>query len=327
MSHLHTVRYCLRMAAIFVALLLPLRGKAQTQITSDSLLNTGNAATDTATLNGTSSNPFVLKTSNASLHLWQILANPWGVSSLTSGSTSISYTGSGSVVTTVNYIGVNSSGVSGYPFIIYGSDPYGTTPINTQGPTFPAKISSMSSLIADVKYTLLLTSAPGNLDVGFDQWVVPTSSFTGGPSGALEVFIAPYFDFGGACSGGGASFVTNFSVNVTLNGTTSSQTWEEYAWGTGPGNEIIFCPSGTQISSGEVRFNMLDFINQAISTSGSGTGGKIDSSWYVAGIEYGTEWGNSTSPDYTLTSTKIDIEQTMSGSKPSPPTNLTAVVK
>jgi hypothetical protein len=325
MPHLRTVRYCLRMAAVFVPLLLPLRGGAQPLITSDALLNTGNATTDTGTTNGTSTNPFVPKTSDTSIHLWQLLANPWGVSNLSSGSTTISYSGTGSVVTTVNYTGVSSSGVSGYPFVLYGGDPYNSPPINSQGPTFPAQISSMSSLIADVSYTLSLTNAPGNLDVGYDEWIIPSATYHGGIPGALEVFIAPYFNFGGACSGGGANFVGNFDVNVTLNGSTSLQTWKEYAWGSGPGNEIIFCPGGSQISSGEVRFNLLDFINQAISTNGHGSGGTVTSSWYVAGIEYGTEWGNSTSPNYTLTSTKIDIEQT-TGSKPAPPTNLTSIV-
>jgi hypothetical protein len=54
MPHRHTVRYCLKVAAIFVALLLPLRGRAQTLITSDSLLNSGSPVTITYNAPGTS---------------------------------------------------------------------------------------------------------------------------------------------------------------------------------------------------------------------------------------------------------------------------------
>jgi hypothetical protein len=155
--------------------------------------------------------------------------------------------------------------------------------------------------------------------VGYDEWLVPTSGFTGGSAGAFEVFIMTWEHFGGTCTGGGASFVTSFVEPTTVNGTLTSVTWKEYAWGTGPGNEIIFCPSSPVnggYSSGEVSFNAIDFFKKAIADSG---GGVVTNNWWIPGVEYGSEWGvgsgGSGPVNYTLTTTKLAI----STSAPSAP--------
>ena len=82
--------------------------------------------------------------------------------------------------------------------------------------------------------------------------------------------------------------------------------WNEYVNGSGGvGSEVVFDPKTTQISSGEVKFNILDFLNEAIATSG----GTVDSSRYLAGMDWGTEFGDATSTAFTLTDTKIEYEE------------------
>jgi len=96
----------------------------------------------------------------------------------------MSYSGTGSITTTVNFTGLNSTAVNGYPFIFYGGDQWGDQ-IGDQPPHFPAQLSAMSSLIVDVDYSLSLTRTPGDFDIADDEWIIPTENYTGGSGGAL----------------------------------------------------------------------------------------------------------------------------------------------
>ncbi len=300
---------------LFLLLILKSTGQATTSINSDSSLTLGASVTGSG-----AATPLVTEKSNSSITLWQLLPNPWGVSSGT-GNTTISYTGAGALTISVNYSGLNNSGVNGYPSIWYGGDEYGSSPINTQGLTFPSQLSSMSSLIFDVNYSLAITTKPGNQDIGYDEWLIPSPTYSGGQGGALEVVIAPYYVF----SGGGCRDTT-FTATITLNGSPNTSTWHECSWGTGPGNEIIFYPS-TPISSGDVRLDAITFFSKAIADYG---GGAINSNWYVAGVFFGSEYGGTSNVNYTLTTTKVDIEQTIGSAGTAPvitsPTTATTTV-
>lgn len=270
---------------------------AQAYTTTDTNLTLGTSQTSSRTYAGSQTFPFVTPPGSPGTHLWQLDANPWGVSSGT-GSASVVYSGNGTLIMTVDYAGINNNPVNGYPFIFYGGDPYGDH-IAGQPPIFPAKISAMSSLVFDIAYSLSLTTTPTNLDIGFDEWIIPTNPYTGGEgNNTLEVFIAPYLVFGeGIC----CSFVKTIDFTTTLNGTTNSFAWDEYM----DGQEVVFLPHSAQVSAGEIAFNMLPFVLEAIKTSGIG-----NPHWFVAGMDFGTEFGGSANVNYSVTNTKLGITQT-----------------
>ena len=271
-----------------------------TLITSDSLLNTGTPASVTYAAPGSNSGiAIVTPKSGGSNQLWEFYPDPFSIGS-GSGTINMAYSGNGSITSTVNLTGLNNQGVNAYPFIFYGGDPYGDQ-IGGQPPQFPAQLDTMSSLIADVNYSLSGTFG-GDIDVLFDEWLIPTANYTGGISGALEVEILPYYSFVDSSTAG----LPTFTAAVTVNGTTTNMEFYEYVSGLGAGNDVVFSPvSNHGIISGEVRFNMLDFLNEATTATG------LSSSWFLAGIELGTEFGDGPTENFTFTVTKLDIEQTL----------------
>jgi len=323
MSRLHIARHGVLLVAIFVIPLLPVAAEAQTLITTDSLLNTGSPLKITYDAPGSGGPVGTVNSSkNASQTLWLIYPNPWGVSS-GNGTIEMNYTGAGALVTSVSLSGLPGGPVDAYPFLLYGCDPYSDC-YNGQPPQFPKQLSSMSSLVVDFKYALTGTIAGAglNLDVLFDEWVCNSNHPTNTPQ-CLEVEILPYYNFpsDGPSSGGGASFVKTINEPVTLNGAASTFSFDEYIWG----QTVLFVPSNGALglSSGEIRFNMLDLLTSAVAAYGNN-----NFSW-LAGLELGTEFGGNSTQTYTLTLNKLDLEQTLGAgtSAPAPPTNLNAVVK
>ena len=317
MPHPHNVRYCLKMAAIFVALLLPLTGRGQTLITSDSLLNTGSPLSQTYTAPGTSGpNGPINLSSDSSVNLWLMYPDPFGINS-GSGTIVQNYTGSGSVTESISLSGLPGSGVDAFPFILYGCDPFSDC-YNGQPPQFPKQLSAMSSLVVDFNYGLSGTITGRDVDLLFDEWVCNSNHPTDS-SQCLEIEVLPYYSF---VDFGGGSFIKTINESATLNGSTSTFSFDEYKGGT----NILFYPHTMPgLSSGHLRFDLLDFLKEGVTTWG-------DSSYqYISGIELGTEFGASSSQSYTLTLTRLDIEQTSAGSPPAPPpappTNLTGIVK
>jgi hypothetical protein len=322
MPHLHTVRYRLEMAAIFVALLLPLRGRAQTLITSDSLLNTGTPVTVTYNAPGTSGpTGTVHPTSDGSKSLWLMYPNPWGVSS-GSGTIDMNYSGSGSITTTISLSGIPTGAVVGYPFILYGCDPYygsDHTCYQDQPPQFPKQLSAMSSLVVDVSYALTGTiSGSVGVDLLFDQWICKTNQPLD-TADCLELIIVPYDSIDTA---GWTKIGTN-NVAATINGTPGTLEFDDYYWGTG--NLLIAPHSLPGASSQTIRFDLLTIMNKGVSDYGAHFN-DYSFSWLM-GIELGSEFGGNSSQSYTLTINKLDLEQTLAGGAPAAPTNLTAVVK
>lgn len=65
---------------------------------------------------------------------------------------------------------------------------------------------------------------------------------------------------------------------------------------------VLFAPSTTQLPSANLQLNLLDFLRQGDMLAG------VPGS-YVAGFNYGTEYGNSSTESYTLTTTKLGLSQ------------------
>jgi len=284
-----------------------------TLTTSDSTLNTGTSTSTSYSAPGSDGlNGVVDLATNSSVNLWLMYDDPWGVLS-GSGSIKQTYNGSGSITTTVNLSGLPGGGVDGSPFILYGCDPFSDC-YNGQPPQFPKKLSDMSSLVVDLSFSFAGT-VTGNRDIDllYDEWVCNSSHPTDS-SQCLEVEILPYYSF---VDFGGGTFVKTIAEPVTLNGQSTTFSFDEYVGGT---NVLFYPHSMPGLSSGELRFNILDLLNAGVSAFGNST------YQYVSGIDVGTEFGASSSQSYSLTFTKLDIEQTTSGG-PAPPTNLTAVVQ
>lgn len=300
------------LAAAVASLLLSVNAAAQTLITSDSALTNGKATTTTYKAPGTGgiNGPVPLAT-NSGTTLWLMYDNPWGINS-GSGTITQTYSGTGSITTAINLTGLPGGGVDAYPFVLYGCDPYSDC-YNGQPPQFPKQLSSMSSLVLDLNYSLTGTiTGSRDVDLLYDEWVCNSSKPTD-VSQCLEVEILPYYSF---MYFGGGTFVKTINEPVTLNGTATTFAFDEYVGGT---NVLFYPHTMPGIASGELRFNILDLLNAGVTAFGN------SSYQWLCGIEVGTEFGANSSQSYTLTLTKLDVEQTIAGS-PNPPTNLNATV-
>ncbi|MBV9181965.1 MAG: hypothetical protein JO356_11700 [Acidobacteria bacterium] len=316
MAHLRTdYRHLLRtpfLAAIGMASLLLGTATGQTLTTSDSLLNTGSPTTTTYHAPGSSGiNGPVPQASNSSNTLWLMYDNPWGVSS-GSGTITQTYSGTGSFTTSINLSGLPGGGVDGYPFILYGCDPYSDC-YNAQPPQFPKQLSSMSSLVVDFNYAFSGTIAGSDVDLLFDEWVCNTNHPTD-TSQCLEVEILPYYSF---IYFGGGTFIKTIDAPVTLNGATTTLSFDEYVGGT---NVLFYPHTMPGLPSGQLRLNLLPLLTSGVTAFGN------SSYQWLSGIELGTEFGANSTQSYTVTISKLDIEQTMGGTAPAPPTNLKAIV-
>lgn len=300
------------LAAAVASLLLSVNAAAQTLITSDSALTNGKATTTTYKAPGTGgiNGPVPLAT-NSGTTLWLMYDNPWGINS-GSGTITQTYSGTGSITTAINLTGLPGGGVDAYPFVLYGCDPYSDC-YNGQPPQFPKQLSSMSSLVLDLNYSLTGTiTGSRDVDLLYDEWVCNSSKPTD-VSQCLEVEILPYYSF---MYFGGGTFIKTINEPVTLNGTATTFAFDEYVGGT---NVLFYPHTMPGIASGELRFNILDLLNAGVTAFGN------SSYQWLCGIEVGTEFGANSSQSYTLTLTKLDVEQTIAGS-PNPPTNLNATV-
>jgi len=244
----------------------------------------------------------VTSATNASDVLWELVPSPWGINSGSVGASTITYSGAGSVVMNVNYSSLNPSnaGVNGYPFIFYGGDQWGDQ-VGGQPPLFPAQLSATQALNLDVSYALKGTLG-GNSDVLFDEWLIPSDSYTGGSGGAMEVEILPYCNFAYGCEP--CPVLKTFAEPVVVNGASTVMSFAENACTTGPGGDVLFSPTtpADGYASAEIQFNLLDFLNEAANTAGL-------ANWWVAGLEFGTEFGDASALNYSLTITKFQISQ------------------
>lgn len=315
MSHLLSAPTSRLARAFFTALiplaLLPIPASAQTLNTSDSSLDTGSPTSTTYTAPGTSGiNGPVTLASNASKNLWLMYDNPWGITT-GSGTIKQTYSGAGSITTAISLSGLPGGGVDGYPFVLYGCDPWMDCH-QGQPPQFPEQLSAMSSLTVNVNYALTGTITGSNIDLLFDEWVC-TSSSPSNNSQCLEIEILPYYSF---VNFGGGTYVKTVNEGVTINGASTTFSFDEYVGGT---NVLFYPHTMPGLASGELEMNLLDLLQAGVSAYGNGA------YQYVAGIELGSEFGASSVQSYTLTLTKFEIDQTLV-TRPAPPTNLTDVV-
>jgi hypothetical protein len=297
--------------ATLTATVVSFAANAQTLVTSDSALNTGAAASTSYSAPGTSgTNAPVHLATNSSKNLWLLYNNPWGIKS-GSGTMSQTYDGNGSITTSINLTGLPGGGVDAYPFVLYGCDPWMDC-FQDQGPQFPKQLSAMSSLMVDIKYSMTGTITGSDIDLLFDEWVC-NSSTPSDSSQCLEIEVLPYYSF---VYFGGGTFIKTINEPVTLNGVTTTFSFDEYVGGT---NVLFYPHTMPGIPSGELKFNLLDLLKAGVTAFGN------NSYQYLAGIELGTEFGASSTQKYTLTLSKFEIDQS-SGNQPPAPTNLTSVV-
>ncbi len=318
MHHLSITCFCitskvLLAASISATILLP-AACAQTLITSDSELNTGAAALTSYTAPGTGgSSTAVRLATNSSKNLWLMNNDPWGISK-GKGNMTQTYSGRGSITTTINLTGLPRAGVDAFPFVLYGCDPWMDC-FQNQPPQFPKKLSAMSSLVIDIKYAMTGTITGSDIDLLFDEWVC-NSSTPSDSSQCLEVEVLPYYSF---IYFGGGTFIKTINEPVTLNGNTTIFSFDEYIGGT---NVLFYPHKKPGLPSGEFKFNFLDFLKEGVSAYGN------SSYQYAAGIELGTEFGASSTQSYTLTLSKFEIEQTLVSTQPplspTPPKLLTS---
>lgn len=315
MPHLGNSRMSLVSKAFFAAMIgaaiLPSAGRSQTLVTTDSLFTMGKAKTTTYNAPGTSgiAGPVALST-DSSKNLWFMYNNPWGIKS-GSGTITQTYTGSGSMTTAINLTGLPGGGVDAYPFVLYGCDPWMDC-YQDQPPQFPKKISAMSSLTVDIKYAMTGTITGSDIDLLFDEWVCNSSSPTDSAQ-CLEIEVLPYYSF---VYFGGGTFIKTISLPVTLNGTATTFSFDEYVGG----SNVLFYPhSMPGIASGEMKFDLLPLLNAGVTGFGN------SSYQYLAGMELGTEFGASSTQSYQLTLSKFEITQVL-GAKPAAPVNLSSVV-
>lgn len=282
---------------------------ASTLISADSVLNTGPATTVT------NQQVAIIKSSKIpSEAAWVIFANPWGINGGT-GQSSVTYGGNSTVSMKVKYANLNQAGVNGYPFIGVGRDSEGYQNGGTVAgyPKFPARLDSMKSLVLETNHTLTLRAKPGNLDIAYDQWLVPSPTYSGGQSGAVEVLIAYYYNFQWPAD---CPLVKTMSVPMEVNGALKYINFKELRCLKPEWNNayfVVFIPASPadNMASGNIRFDMLPLLTEAARAT------SIGNTWYVSGVFFGTEFGHAPGPsgnyvndDYQLDIKKLRIEQT-----------------
>lgn len=276
---------------------------SQTYTTTDSLLNTGIASLKTYTAPGTDGlNNFIYQKSNPGNILWLMYTDPFGITK-GSGTIKQNYMGNGTVMlANVQLTGLPTDAVVGYPFLLYGCDPYNDC-YNGQPPQFPKEIAHVKSMIVDANYNLTCTQCPADVDILYDEWLIPYPGFGGGPAGAYEVQIFPYYAFAELA---GCSFKHTLTFPATVNGVVKTRTWDEYVCGKGAGNAIQFLPHNRPAPlKEELSMDLMYFFRQAV------TDGGLTSSWCVPGLELGTEFGDGATAKYTLKLTKLEIQETL----------------
>jgi hypothetical protein len=217
----------------------------------------------------------------------------------------MSYTDSNSFGWTTNLNGLNNGGVVAYPNVSYGRSLFSGNGPEGQPPQFPAEISNLMSMPVDVAYTITDNETEShNIDVLFDEWVTTDPSTLYTHIGHwLEVGVFPYLDFPGGYAG---TLVKTFQEPVTLNGSATTISFYEYSASSGTcsnnqcGQAVFFYAVPDQnVASGEIAFDMLDFIKEAVTTSG------IAGLNYVQAHQLGTEFGGSSDQNFSFTMSKF----------------------
>ena len=239
--------------------------------------------------------------------MWLYYPNPYGITQ-GSGSIDMSYTGSSSFGWTTNLNGLNTAGVVAYPNISYGRSLFSATALRVSRRSFRPRSATSCRCQSNVAYTITDNEVEShNIDVLFDEWVTTDSNTLYTDIGHwLEVGVFPYLDFPGGYAG---ALVKTFQEPVTLNGTATTISFYEYSASSGTcsnnqcGQAVFFYAVPDQkVASGEIAFDMLDFIKEAVTTSG------IAGLNYVQAHQLGTEFGGSSEQNFSFTMSKFGFE-------------------
>jgi Abnormal spindle-like microcephaly-assoc'd, ASPM-SPD-2-Hydin/Glycosyl hydrolase family 12 len=294
---------CFRASTVVLAQDSPPPGSC-TLSTTDSALNLGKSATNDYTALSSAQPTTVTAARNSRDQLWLYYPNPYDLSS-GSGTIDMSYTGKGVFSWNVSLSGLNNTFVNAFPNIQYGRDAYsgGVSDVEGQPPQFPVQLSTLSSLPVDTAYSLTGTiTGSRDIDVLFDQWVSTQAgaSITNVPSSTtLEVGVFPYFSFDIGYDG---SLVKTFVEPVTLNGSSTNMSFYEYS-ANGGFSIFFYAVPGQEVASGEIAFDMLDFLNEAVKTSGNS-----GYDWLQAET-LGTEFGENADQNFSFEVTKFAFQQ------------------
>ena len=237
--------------------------------------------------------------------LWVMMGNPWGVTA-GAGHTTMNYSGAGDVTATVKYTGLNPGGVLGYPFLGYGADPFGFQNGGDAAarPQFPMRLDRMQSLVVDLSFKTGGNRLPDDLDVAFDNWLIPRAGYADAQAGSVEIMIMYYYKFAWLNS---CAYQKSFAAPAVVDGEATTLKFDVYGCLKGPGTYIMFVPvEGQNRLTADIRMDILPLMNAGAEMSGVGT------TWLLAGLQFGTEWGNpNSSPDvdYWWTLKRFGITQ------------------
>ena len=285
------VRTALARSVACLVVFFALSGLAGVQSTYDSALTNGIPITNTYTAGGAQATSVVLDKNNGT-NLWWMYPDAYEIWT-GSGTITMDYTGAGSVATTVNLTGLNIAGVNAYPFFFLGCFETDCIAPPTQAPSFPAQLNTISSMPVDFAYNLSGSDFHG--DITFDEWISNTPNSTS-PS---EIMVMTDFDFGYGYYG---THIETVNVPASVNGAATTLPFTVYYGG----GTVYFILDSTQhpyITSGEVQFDLLYFLKEGARIDGA------TSAYYVQGIEFGTEFGNSATQNYTFTLTKFNVDE------------------
>jgi phosphoesterase family protein/glycosyl hydrolase family 12 len=294
------IRTALARLVVFLVVFFALYGLAEAQSTYDSALTNGIPITNRYTAGGAEATSVVVDKNNGT-NLWWMYPDVWGLSAGT-GLITMNYTGAGSVTTTVNMTGLNITAVNAYPFFFLGCAETSCIAPPTQAPSFPAQLNTISSMPVDFAYNLSGSDFHG--DITFDEWISNTPNGTS-PS---EIMVMTDFNFGYGYYG---THIETVNVPASVNGAATTLPFTVYYGG----GTVFFILDSTQhpyITSGEVQFDLLYFLKEGARIDGA------NSAYYVQGIEFGTEFGNSATQNYTFNLTKFKIGAMAASPTPTP---------
>lgn len=158
----------------------------------------------------------------ATYSLWNLIPELFGLSdgASPSGTAYLTYTGSGTITTTVNLSGVIASGVIGYPNIQAGIAGGGDS-AEGQPPQFAVQLNSVNSIVLGDSYSLNILDTNANHDKLLDEWVQPTAALA--DPDQLEVAIFWYYDFNQSPLS--TTYIGTFTEPMVVNGTLENIQW------------------------------------------------------------------------------------------------------
>lgn len=230
---------------------------------------------------------YVNDSATNTIRLWFINSNLWGITGAT-GVTNVTYGGQKIIID----VGMSSvTGSTAYPSVKYGRNVFGG--INTaQIPLFPIQVKNFTHLNTTINYTLSRTDITGN--IAYDMFYTNASD-----SGAPDTEVMVWFYRNGVYPSG--SIVDTEVMPLILNGTQVYLPFNIYM--NSYNNLTSFLLADTSaIENGEIQIDLGLYTQHAFKRMGRST-----NMWWQF-IDFGSEFGEASSQDYTLTLYKFQVE-------------------